>query len=176
MVVNAMMVAMAAHSEEQAQRIFHLTSSLRNPAPYAILAESAHRYFLQNPPRSEKNGEPVRLSRMRFFRTLPGFRAYMAVRFRLPLEVRSLVAHCSLQLQVFNTMNCDQFDVDSAHEASLITECSLVLHGLGHQILGLLNIAGCGAFSRRYHELSRKYRYVMHIAELYAPYALFKGR
>ncbi|RCV30482.1 hypothetical protein SETIT_6G098600v2 [Setaria italica] len=128
MVVNAMMVAMAAHSEEQAQRIFHLTSSLRNPAPYAVLAESGHRYFLHNPPRSGKNGEPVRLSRMRFFRTLPGFRAYMAVKFRLPLE-----------------------------------------------ILRLLNIAGCGAFSRRYHELSRKYRYVMHIAELYAPYALFKG-
>ncbi|OEL31192.1 Fatty acyl-CoA reductase 1 [Dichanthelium oligosanthes] len=128
MVVNAMMVAMAAHSEEQAQHIYHVTSSLRNPAPYAVLAESGHRYFLHNPPRSRKNGEPMPLSRMRFFRTLPGFRMYMAVKFRLPLE-----------------------------------------------LLRLLNIALCGAFSRRYNELSRKYRYVMHIADLYAPYALFKG-
>ncbi|XP_025821567.1 fatty acyl-CoA reductase 1-like isoform X2 [Panicum hallii] len=128
MVVNAMMVAMAVHSEDQGQSIYHVTSSLRNPAPYAVLADSGGRYFLHNPPCSKKNGEPVRLSRMRFFRTLPRFRAYMAVKFRLPLE-----------------------------------------------ILRLLNIALFGAFSRRYGELSRKYRYVMHVAELYAPYALFKG-
>ncbi|RLN04321.1 fatty acyl-CoA reductase 1-like [Panicum miliaceum] len=127
-VVNAMMVAMVVHSEDQTQSIYHVTSSLRNPAPYAILADSGHRYFLHNPPHSEKNGEPVRLSRMRFFRTLPRFRTYMAVKFKLPLE-----------------------------------------------ILRLLNIALFGAFSRRYGKLNRKYRYVMHLAELYAPYALFKG-
>lgn len=125
MVVNAMMVSMAAHSEEQAQVIYHMTSSARNPAPYAVLAGSGHRYFLHNPPGSAAGG----LSRMRFFRTLGGFRAYMAIRFKLPLEA-----------------------------------------------LRLLNIALCGAFSRRYDDLSRKYRYVMRIADLYAPYALFKGR
>ena len=43
------------------------------------------------------------------------------------------------------------------------------------QILRLLNIVLCGALSRRHDELSRKYRYVMYIAELYAPYSLFKG-
>ncbi|CAO2187691.1 unnamed protein product [Urochloa humidicola] len=128
MVVNAMMVAMAAHSEEQEQRTFHVTSSLRNPVPYVVLADSGHQYFLLNPPCYGKNGEPVRLSRMRFFRSLPRFQAYMAVKFRLSLEM-----------------------------------------------LRLLNIVGCGAFSRRYDELSRKYRYAMHIAELYAPYTFFKG-
>ncbi|CAO2175843.1 unnamed protein product [Urochloa humidicola] len=122
------MVIIAAHSEEQAQPIYHMTSLLRNPAPYAVLAESGHRYFLHNPPRSRKNGELARLSRMRFFRTLLWFRAYMAIKFRLPLE-----------------------------------------------ILRLLNFALCGAFSRGYNELSRKYRYIMRIADLYAPYALFKG-
>ena len=69
-----MMVAMAAHSEEQAQSIYHVTLSLRNPAPYAVLADSGHRYFLHNPPHSKENGEPVQLSRTRFFRTLPRFR------------------------------------------------------------------------------------------------------
>ena len=132
MVVNGMMVAMVAHSVEQAQQqsIYHLTSSVRQPAPYDVLAECGHRYFLHNPLMRSggKNSEPLRPSRMRFFRTLPRFRAYMAVKFRPPLEV-----------------------------------------------LRLLNIALCGAFSRLYHELGRKYRYVMHIAELYAPYALFKG-
>ncbi|XP_062196773.1 putative fatty acyl-CoA reductase 7 [Phragmites australis] len=128
MVVNAMMVAMAAHSEEQAQTIYHVTSSLCNPAPYAVLADSVHRYFLHNPPRSGKNGEPVRLSRMRFFRTVPMFRAYMSIKYKLPLE-----------------------------------------------ILRLVNIALCGVLSRRYKELSRKYSYVMHLVEFYAPYTLFKG-
>ena len=69
-----MMVAMAAHSEEQAQSIYHVTLSLRNPAPYAVLADSGHRYFLHNAPHSKENGEPVQLSRTRFFRTLPRFR------------------------------------------------------------------------------------------------------
>jgi fatty acyl-CoA reductase len=43
MVVNAMMVAMAANSEEQTQTIYHVTSSLRNPASYTVLQETAHR-------------------------------------------------------------------------------------------------------------------------------------
>ena len=51
-----------------------MTLSLRNPAPYAVLADSGHRYFLHNPPHSKENGEPVQLSRMRFFHTLPRFR------------------------------------------------------------------------------------------------------
>jgi fatty acyl-CoA reductase len=84
MVVNAMMVAMVVHSEEQAQSMYHLTSSVHNPAPCAVLAESAYRYSLQNPPLSRKKSE---LLRMRFFRTLPRFRAYMAIKCRLPLEV-----------------------------------------------------------------------------------------
>ena len=81
MVVNAMMVAMAAHSEEQAQTIYHVTSSVRNPAPYAILAESGHRYFFDNPPRAG------RLNKMRFFSTVARLSLYMTIKYRLPLEV-----------------------------------------------------------------------------------------
>ncbi|CAM0910209.1 unnamed protein product [Alopecurus aequalis] len=128
MVVNAMMVAMVAHSEEQAQTIYHVTSSLRNPAPYAILAESGHRYFFDNPPRTGRNGEPARLNKMRFFSTVARLSLYMAIKYRLPLEM-----------------------------------------------LRLVNIALCGVFSRRYNELSRKYRFVMQLIQLYAPYSLFKG-
>ncbi|KAM0844043.1 hypothetical protein ACQ4PT_057323 [Festuca glaucescens] len=128
MVVNAMMVAMAAHSEEQSQTIYHVASSVRNPAPYAILAESGHRYFFDNPPRTGRNGEPARLNKMRFFSTVARLSLYMAIKYRLPLEM-----------------------------------------------LRLVNIALCGVFSRRYNELSRKYRFVMQLIELYAPYSLFKG-
>jgi fatty acyl-CoA reductase len=90
MVVNAMMVAMAAHSEEQAQTIYNVTSSLRNPASYMILHETGHRYFVDNPPRG-KNGEPIRLSKMRFFSTVARLSLYMAIKYRLPLEVSNLV-------------------------------------------------------------------------------------
>jgi hypothetical protein len=119
-----MMVAMAVHSEDQGQSIYHVTSSLRNPAPYAVLADSGGRYFLHNPPCSKKNGEPVRLSRMRFFRTLPRFRAYMAVKFRLPLEVfiscllisttllecDHMINNVILPSEIKHTDNCMLFD------------------------------------------------------------------
>ena len=87
MVVNAMMVAMAAHSEERAQTIYHVTSSLRNPAPYAILAVTGHRYFYDNPPRTGRKGEPARLNKMRFFSTVARLRMYMVIKYKLPLEV-----------------------------------------------------------------------------------------
>uniref|UniRef100_A0A0E0LTH3 Fatty acyl-CoA reductase n=1 Tax=Oryza punctata TaxID=4537 RepID=A0A0E0LTH3_ORYPU len=128
MVVNAMMVAMAAHSAEQAQTIYHVTSSLRNPAPYAVLSDAGHRYFFANPPPRAGKKKNGRLRRMRFFSTVASFRAHMAINYKLPLE-----------------------------------------------ILRLVNIALCGMLSRRYDELSRKYRFVMHLVELYAPYTFFKG-
>ncbi|KAI4983905.1 hypothetical protein ZWY2020_028378 [Hordeum vulgare] len=118
MVVNSMMVAMLAHSEEQAQTIYHVTSSMSNPASYMTLRESAHRYFVDNPPRGE-NGEPIRMNKMRFFSTVARLR---------------------------------------------------------YMILHLFNIVLCGVFSRRYNELSGKYRLAMHLIDLYAPYTLFKGR
>ncbi|KAF7026842.1 hypothetical protein CFC21_038929 [Triticum aestivum] len=129
MVVNAMMVAMAAHSDDQqVQVIYHVTSSLRNPAPYSILWKSLFQYFNDNPPCTGRNGERVRLKKMRFFSTVMWFKLYMTVKYMLPLEM-----------------------------------------------LRLVNIALCGVFSRRYNELNRKFRFMMQLSELYAPYTLFKG-
>ncbi|VAI69885.1 unnamed protein product [Triticum turgidum subsp. durum] len=90
MVVNSMMVAMLAHSEEQAQTIYHVTSSMSNPASYTTLRESAHRYFVGNPPRGE-NGEPIQLKEMRFFSTVARLRMYMVIKYKLPLEILHLV-------------------------------------------------------------------------------------
>lgn len=129
MVVNAMMVAMVAHSEDrQVQIIYHVTSSLRNPAPYAILWKSLFQYFNDNPPCTGRNGERVRLKKMRFFSSVTWFKLYMAIMYMLPLEMFRLV-----------------------------------------------NIALCGVFSRGYNELNRKFRFMMQLSELYAPYTLFKG-
>jgi len=59
MVVNAMMAAMVAHSEEKgAQVVYHSTSSLRNPATYNVLYQSGLRHFYENP-RVGKDGEVI---------------------------------------------------------------------------------------------------------------------
>lgn len=88
MVVNSMMVAMAAHTEEKVQTVYHLTSSVSNPTSYTTLQESGHRYFKDNPPRGE-NGEPIRLNNMRFFSTVVRLRAYIVIKYKFPLEVCS---------------------------------------------------------------------------------------
>jgi hypothetical protein len=50
MVVNNMMVAMAAHSDDkQAHMIYHVTLSLHNPALSADVVDSMHHYFFDNP-------------------------------------------------------------------------------------------------------------------------------
>jgi fatty acyl-CoA reductase len=93
MVVNAMMAAMAAHSEENqgAQHaqppVYHATSSLRNPVTYAVLYESSLRHFYKNP-RVGKDGKVIPTREMRFFNTIERFHLYMMLTFKLPLQVR----------------------------------------------------------------------------------------
>ncbi|KAG2633584.1 fatty acyl-CoA reductase 1-like [Panicum virgatum] len=99
MVVNAMMAAVAAHASPPAagqQRaspptVYHATSSLRNPAAYAVLYRTAIRYFSAHP-RVGAGGRPVRTRPVRFFATVAGFTAYMTVRYRLPLELLRLLS------------------------------------------------------------------------------------
>jgi alcohol-forming fatty acyl-CoA reductase len=134
MVVNAMMAATAAHASppasrdhQQKQTVYHATSSLRNPAPYAVLYRTGLRYFHENP-RQGRNGEPVRTRKVHFFSTIAAFHLYMVVRYKLPLE-----------------------------------------------LLHLINLLFFGLFSRLYGDLSRKYKFVMQLVDLYGPFALFKG-
>ncbi|VAH70250.1 unnamed protein product [Triticum turgidum subsp. durum] len=94
MVVNSMMVAMAAHTEEKVQTVYHLTSSVSNPTSYTTLQESGHRYFKDNPPRGE-NGEPIRLNNMRFFSTVVRLRAYIVIKYKFPLERKIQIGHAS---------------------------------------------------------------------------------
>ncbi|CAN6203827.1 unnamed protein product [Urochloa humidicola] len=99
MVVNAMMAAAAAHaaaattttsSPPPTAVVYHATSSLRNPAPYAVLYRTGIRYFEAHP-RVGRGGRPVRTRRVHFFATVAAFTAYMVVRYRLPLELLRLV-------------------------------------------------------------------------------------
>ncbi|GJN15461.1 hypothetical protein PR202_gb02379 [Eleusine coracana subsp. coracana] len=128
MVVNAMMAAMVAHSEEKgAQVVYHVTSSLRNPATYDVLYQSGRRHFYENP-RLGKNGEVIPTKEMYFFNTIARFHLYMIITYKLPLE-----------------------------------------------ILHLVNLMLCGVFSRLYNDLNHKYKFVMHLVDVYGPFAFFKG-
>jgi hypothetical protein len=87
-VVNDMMVAMAAHSDDkQAHMIYHVTLSLHNPALSAHVVESMHRYFFDNPQCHGRNGKHVCLKKMQCFNTIPRLRLYMTIKYELPLKV-----------------------------------------------------------------------------------------
>ena len=49
MVVNAAMVAMAAHYGEKTQIVYHVTSAHQNPLQCYLLEESTYGYFFINP-------------------------------------------------------------------------------------------------------------------------------
>ncbi|XP_040382563.1 fatty acyl-CoA reductase 1-like [Oryza brachyantha] len=133
MVVNAMMAATVAHSGERWQgqegrpAVYHVSSSLRNPAAYWVLYEAGRRHFTEKP-RTGKRGEVIPTKEMHFFKTIASFQLYMLLKYRLPLE-----------------------------------------------LLHLLNLLLCGLFSRLYSDLATKYRYVMHLVDVYGPFAFFKG-
>ena len=106
MVVNAMMAATVAHASTAAAApadqkkktppappptVYHATSSLRNPAPYAVLYRTGIRYFSEHP-RVGKDGRAVRTRKVHFFGTVAGFTAYMVLRYRLPLELLRLLS------------------------------------------------------------------------------------
>ncbi|XP_066326842.1 fatty acyl-CoA reductase 1-like [Miscanthus floridulus] len=129
MVVNAMMAAVVAHSGEKAapQLVYHVTSSLRNPATYDVLYQSGRRHFYDNP-RVGKDGRVIPTREMYFFNTIARFHLYMILTYKIPLE-----------------------------------------------ILHLVNLLLCGLFSRLYNDLNRKYKFVMHLVDVYGPFAFFKG-
>jgi fatty acyl-CoA reductase len=145
MVVNAMMAATVAHAKisspaaepktskpaplPEPPSVYHVSSSLRHPAPYAVLYRTGIRYFSENP-RTGPDGRAVRTRKVRFLSTIASFHLFMVLKYRLPLE-----------------------------------------------LLHLLSILCCGLFglAELYHDLARKYRFVMQLVDLYGPFSLFKG-
>ncbi|GJN04257.1 hypothetical protein PR202_ga21789 [Eleusine coracana subsp. coracana] len=107
MVVNAMMAAMAAHSEEKGvQAVYHCTSSLSNPATYSMLYEAGRRHFYENP-RVGENGKVIPTKEMYFFTTITRLHLYMILAYKLPLEILHLVnlLLCGLFSRLYNNMN-----------------------------------------------------------------------
>ncbi|KAL5682257.1 hypothetical protein ACJX0J_008642, partial [Zea mays] len=133
MVVNAMLAAAVAHSGsgsgsgQDVVVYYQPTSSLRNPVTYAVLYRSGSRHFREHP-RVRDDGEAIPNKEMRFFTTIPRFRLYMILSYKLPLEM-----------------------------------------------LHMANLLLCGLFSKLYKDSNRKYKFVMHLVDVYGPFAFFKG-
>lgn len=89
MVVNAMVVAMAIHWNEKGQSVIHVTSSLQNPLSTSTTLEMMYSYFSSNP-QIEKNGRVIKAKRLLLTNRFGSFRTYMFLKYKLPLEVKSL--------------------------------------------------------------------------------------
>ncbi|KAG0500878.1 hypothetical protein HPP92_000950 [Vanilla planifolia] len=128
MVINAMIAMVVAHSNQNAEFIYHISSSVRNPVNYEVLERSGYSYVAKHP-RIGKDGKEIRMFKVPVFKTLDSFHAYLFLRHQLPLEM-----------------------------------------------LRVVNFILCHLFSKKYNELRSKYKIVMRLADLYAPYCFLKGR
>ncbi|KAJ8768031.1 hypothetical protein K2173_020971 [Erythroxylum novogranatense] len=99
MVVNAMIVAMAAHANQPSYAIYQVGSSLRNPINYSDLKDIGFLYFT-NKPWIGKDGKPVKVGKLKVIGSMTSFRRYMAIRYVLLLKA----------LRFANTALCHHFE------------------------------------------------------------------
>ncbi|GLT48751.1 hypothetical protein SLA2020_223590 [Shorea laevis] len=82
MVVNSTLMAMWAHAHQCSNniKIYHVSSSLRNPLNISNLHDFVFRYFTQNP-WIKKKGKPVWITKMKFLGSMARFRKYITLRY-----------------------------------------------------------------------------------------------
>ncbi|GAB4859757.1 hypothetical protein Ancab_011235 [Ancistrocladus abbreviatus] len=100
MVVNAIIVSMMAHANQQSSEvpIYQVGSSVRNPMTYTLLHEFAHRYFTKHP-WINKEGKPVIVGKVKVLGSMASFRRYISIYYLLPLKC----------LELANTAFCQYF-------------------------------------------------------------------
>ncbi|GMP99006.1 hypothetical protein CsSME_00046659 [Camellia sinensis var. sinensis] len=99
MVVNSMVVAMAAHATQPCEMmIYQVGSSLSNPVIFSWIKEYGHHYFTKHP-WIGKDGKAVKVGHITVLSSMSSFRRYMALHYLLPLK----------GLQVANTAFCKYF-------------------------------------------------------------------
>ncbi|KAJ4958802.1 hypothetical protein NE237_025913 [Protea cynaroides] len=96
MVVNAMIVAMVAHANQDGEFIYQVGSSLRNPAKFTLFQDYGYQYFSKHP-WIGKDGKPIKVGKVSVFNTMDSFHKYMAIRYMLPLKVLKLLNVASCQ-------------------------------------------------------------------------------
>jgi len=104
-VVNAMIVAMAAHASENGLFIYHSASSIGNPLRYSVVTDAAYNYFSQHPC-VDRDGNIVHAKPPHFLESMRSFRGYMYTRYKAPLQVLDLVdtVFCNIFRARYNRM------------------------------------------------------------------------
>ncbi|CAK7329344.1 unnamed protein product [Dovyalis caffra] len=86
MVVNAIIVAIEAHGDQQHSGIrYHLGSSLRNPVKISNLFDFFFRHFSKNP-WVNNDGVTGKVNKMALLNSMANFNTYLTIHFLLPLK------------------------------------------------------------------------------------------
>lgn len=107
MVVNAMIVAMAAHADQPGdQVIYQIGSSVSNPIKFSFIQDYAFQYFTMHP-WIDKEGKPVKVGKVTVFKTMESFHRFLAIRYFLPLKGLQLIniALCQYFRGLYNDMH-----------------------------------------------------------------------
>lgn len=86
MVVNSILLSMAAQAGKEKEIIYHVSSSQRNPLKNGKFPEVAYRYFTAKP-WVNKDGKPVCVRKIEILSSMPSFHRYMAIHYSIPLKV-----------------------------------------------------------------------------------------
>lgn len=86
MVVNSILVSMAAQAGKQEEIIYHVGSSRRNPVKNEKFPILAYQYF-STKPWINKDGKPVRVGNIEILSSMPSFHRYMTIRYLISLKV-----------------------------------------------------------------------------------------
>ncbi|KAI8524309.1 hypothetical protein RHMOL_Rhmol13G0140500 [Rhododendron molle] len=104
MVVNAMMVAMAANANQPCYpdddqiAIYQVGSSVSNPIRFTCIQDYGLRYFTSNP-WIGKDGKPIKVGKVTVLSSMDSFHRYMAIHYLLPLK----------GLEIINIAFCQYF-------------------------------------------------------------------
>ncbi|KAJ0247305.1 Fatty acyl-CoA reductase 3 [Hirschfeldia incana] len=85
MVVNSILVSMAAQAGKQKETIYHVGSSQRNPLKNEKFPEVAYQYFTTKP-WTNKDRKPVRVRKIEILSSMQSFHRYMAIHYSIPLK------------------------------------------------------------------------------------------
>lgn len=86
MVANSMIVAMATNANVPTHAIYQVGSSVSHPIKMAALQAMARTYFTANP-WIDKNGNAIRVGKVRVLGTMDSFHRYLTFRYLIPLKV-----------------------------------------------------------------------------------------
>ncbi|KAM7268137.1 hypothetical protein ACFE04_010303 [Oxalis oulophora] len=107
MVVNAMVVAMAAHESQPTKSIiYHVSSSSRNILKNDDCFDYGYHYF-SHYPLTNNRGKSIKVGKLKLLRTMPEFMNYVAMRYGLQLKVLYLVnvIFCNMYKDVYDDLN-----------------------------------------------------------------------